>query len=178
MRSSITALAAAAVALACGKAPDEAAEPATQDISSMRADSTAEAVAVTDVAKLFGPTLVTLGDPVRAFVNLRTRFASIERVCFAFTFGSDPFDPGEGLGIEPNMGGFGNVSSTPWTDRTICFDAGNPSVLDAFLDGKQHLEITTDRAGAFEVARLEVTVMGVPQHRSPHRGRALAGGAP
>ncbi len=144
----------------------------------MRVDSTAQPVAVTDVAKLFGPTLVTLDNRVRAFVDLRTRFASIELVCFAFTFGSDPFDPGERLWIEPNMGGFENAGSTPSTDRTICFDAGNPSGLEAFLDGKQRLEIATDRAGAFEIARFEVTVMGVPQHRRPHCGRALAGGTP
>jgi hypothetical protein len=46
-------------------------------------------------------TVVTVGDPALAKVNVRAKFSSVDTVCFDFTFVNDLLDPGEILLITP-----------------------------------------------------------------------------
>lgn len=44
---------------------------------------------------------VTKGDPAISKFNVKTKFASIDRVCCHFVFAGDLLDPGDELGITP-----------------------------------------------------------------------------
>ena len=116
-------------------------------------------------------TVVTVGDPALAKVNVHAKFSSVDRVCFDFTFVNDLLDPGEFLRITPLQlfpsltgPGFENVGSTPMAERTLCLDSafGYSNVNALFADGKdKDLEIGM-QVGSVEIASLVVTVTGTP----------------
>jgi hypothetical protein len=116
-------------------------------------------------------TVITVGDPALAKVNVHAKFSSVDSVCFDFKFVNDLLDPGESLAITPlqlfpSLTGPAseNVGSTPEAERTLCLDSafGYSDVNALFADGKdKDLEIGM-QSGSVEIASLVVTVTGTP----------------
>jgi hypothetical protein len=132
--------------------------------------ASAHAATATGTVKL-SQTSVGVGDAARGKVNVHTKFASVDSVCFTFTFEGDLLDPGETLFISPlnavsslSGPGFSNGGTTPEAERTLCFEAAfQPDLVALFAEGKEHeLEIAM-QTGSVQIASLEVTVEGTPR---------------
>lgn len=132
------------------------------------------AVAVADTssapAKL-SHTVITVGDPALAKVNVHEKFSSVESVCFDMTFVNDLFDPGEILLITPLQlfpsltgGGIENIGDAPQAERTSCLDSSfQPDETALFTDGKdKNLEFGMQN-GSVQIASIVVTVTGTPR---------------
>jgi hypothetical protein len=116
-------------------------------------------------------TSISVGAAALGKVNVHMKFASVESVCFAFTFTDDLLDPGDELVITPlralpSLTGpaFFNPGTTPEAERTLCLTSAlQPDLVSLFADGKEdQLEIAM-RTGSVQIARLDVTVEGVPR---------------
>jgi hypothetical protein len=109
---------------------------------------------------------IRVGSPALAMVNVHSRFASVESVCFAFTFRNDLLDPGEllrvtPLALFPSMGGpaFSNAGTAPQATRTLC--VADPDFLAIFIDGaERNIELAME-SGSVEIDHVDVTVNGV-----------------
>jgi hypothetical protein len=113
--------------------------------------------------------VVAVGAPVLAKVNLHAKFSSVDGVCFDFTFTSDLLDPGEILLITPlqlwpslSGPGFEDIGLTSQGERELCLESafGYSSAIALFGDGKdKDLEIGM-QTGSVQIASLVVTVTG------------------
>jgi hypothetical protein len=129
----------------------------------------ASATAATATASVkLSQTFVGVGDAALGKVNVHTKFSSVDRVCFTFTFEGDLLDPGETLLISPlnavssvSGPGFSNRGTSSEAERTLCLEAAfQPDLVSLFADGKEHkLEITM-QTGSVRIASLDVTVEG------------------
>ena len=130
---------------------------------------TSSAATFTATASLSGTT-ASPANPVLASVDFGTQFASIESVCFEFTFQGDLLDPGDfvrltPLNLLPSMTGpgFFNPGPASQSDRTLCllnaFDSG--PITSLFLDrGEDMIEIGMV-SGSVTIADLHVVITGV-----------------
>jgi hypothetical protein len=125
------------------------------------------ASAGTGTAKL-SQTTIAVGNPAVLKVNVHTKFASVESVCFAFTFKNDLLDPGEFLRVTPlslfpSLGGpaFFNFGSEPQATRTFCLV--DPAFVSIFADGKEHKIELAMESGSVEIDHVDVTVTGSPR---------------
>jgi hypothetical protein len=137
--------------------------------------TSAFAASVTDRASLTRDGKVTFDTPITARVNMHTRFASVKRVCFAFTFKKDVLDPGEEWSLAPRVNGFEmlNASTFPISGVSFCLLPDN-ALVDRFRDGRAKLLVAIKRQGSMRIAELDVTVRGAP--RLDRARYALAGG--
>jgi hypothetical protein len=122
------------------------------------------ASAQTATARLSQTTL-GVGDPALAKVNVHAKFASVESVCFDFTFTNDLLDPGEllrvtPLALFPSLGGpaFSNAGTEPQATRTLCL--ADPDFTSIFADGKEHKIELAMESGSVEIDHVDVTVTG------------------
>lgn len=115
------------------------------------------------------PTLVTVEDTARARAKFPTKFVSIERLCFAFTFEGDLLDPGDFLeyrhvGLPMSAFGFLNVSDSPQSSRLSCLEeAAGPQHIETialYLDGKHTFTIEME-SGSVTIGSLSVIATGV-----------------
>ena len=116
------------------------------------------------------PTPVSVEDPARARAKFPTKFASLETLCFGFTFEGDLLDPGEQLefrhaGVTSGFG-FVNIFDSPLSSQTICLQAalGPPhdENVALYLDGKHRFTIVM-ASGSVTIASVSVTATGVPR---------------
>ena len=136
---------------------------------SLAVPATSSAATFIATASLPGTT-ASPGNPVLASVDFGTQFASIESVCFEFTFQGDLLDPGDFLRLTPmNLlpsmtgPGFSNPGLESQSDRTLCllnaFDSG--PITSLFLDrGEDMIEIGMV-SGSVTIADLDVVITGV-----------------
>jgi hypothetical protein len=112
------------------------------------------------------PTPVSVESSAGARAKFPTKFASIETLCFNFTFEGDLLDPGDFLMIQ-NTGetgsfGFLNVGLSPQSTRTICnITPFHDETLGLYLDGKHTFTIVME-SGSVTIASLSVTATGFP----------------
>jgi hypothetical protein len=115
------------------------------------------------------PTPVSVEDPAWARGKFPTKFASLETLCFGFTFEGDLLDPGEQLEIRHTGVTFGfgfvNILDSPQSSRTICLQAAlgplHDEIIALYLDGKHSFTIVM-ASGSVTIASLSVTATGVP----------------
>ena len=114
------------------------------------------------------PVTITPAEPVGGKLMLPgTRFTSIARACFTFTFTGDLLDPGETVFIqlEGSSAGFGflNISSTSTRMRTVCLasNIGPPhdELLALLLDGKEKFTVMSED-GSVRLSDLDVVITG------------------
>ena len=91
-------------------------------------------------------TTASVGHPILASVDFRSPFASIDAVCFEFTFQGNLLDPGDFLRVTPlsllpslTGPGFFNPGPESQSSRTLCLLSafGYESMLSLFLDGSE-----------------------------------------
>ena len=112
------------------------------------------------------PTAIA-ASPVPATVNFGTTFASIDHLCFFFTFSGDLLDPGDRLAFTGPSGlngtGFGNGTGSSQSERGLCFNPfDHPETIALFLDGQENFGLRME-AGTLTVSSLRVQITGVPQ---------------
>jgi hypothetical protein len=119
------------------------------------------AATVSDRASLTRAGKVVFGKPITARVNTHTRFSSVKRVCFAFSFKKDLLDPGEEWALAPRVNGFEmlNASTFPISVVSFCLLPDN-DLLDRFRDGRAGLVVAMKRQGSMRIDELHVTVRG------------------
>src|SRR5262245_44904257 len=127
--------------------------------------------AVADSSFFAGVTLTDTtaapGDAAHAQVVFGFPFSTITRVCFYFTFGSDPLDPGELLVLdildsgEVGGPGFQNGDQAPQHSRTLC-NLSPSAFNNEFLDGVVYDLAMLAPLGPVTIRDLQVEVTGTP----------------
>jgi hypothetical protein len=112
---------------------------------------------------------VSVGHPALASVDFHSSFASIDAVCFNFTFTGDLLDSGDFLVVTPlellpslTGPGFFNPGLEPQSTRTLClYNAfGYESFTSVFLDGSaDRIEIGME-SGSVTIADLQIIILG------------------
>jgi len=119
------------------------------------------AAVVTDEASLTRHGKVTFETPITARVNMHTRFASVRRVCFEFTFKDDLLDPGEEWSLAPRVNGFEMLNTSTFQISGVAFcRLPDNALVDRFRDGRAKLVVAVEGQGSLRVDELDVTVRG------------------
>ena len=115
-------------------------------------------------------TTASVGHPILASVDFHSSFASIDAVCFGFTFQGDLLDPGDTLLITPlnllpslSGPGFLNGGTEPQSTRTLCLDNafGYESFTALFLDGSENRIEIGMQVGSVTIGDLQIVILGV-----------------
>jgi hypothetical protein len=131
-------------------------------VASLAFTAGAFAATVTDRASLTRGGKVRFDAPITARVNVHMRFASVKRVCFAFTFKKNLLDPGEEWSLTPRLSGFEMLNATtfPISGVSFCLLPDN-ALVDRFRDGRAKLVVAMERQGSMRIGELDVTVRGI-----------------